>query len=141
MDKKVLGKTRFKKPLAYAPKYSGIYNIFTGKEHIIDWSSKGKGMLRPGTTNEAYGHHGISLGQMKNLTATFYDGSLYDNNTGAIVPRDPSHLAAIWCFCSSPEYHDAVRQIDQSLKVTNATLVKVPFDLEYWQKSRCRKIP
>ena len=25
-------------------------------------------------------------------------------------------------------------QIDQSLKVTNASLVKVPFDLEYWTK-------
>ena len=40
--------------------------------------------------------------------------------------------AAVWCFCSSPEYHEAVRRIDQKLNVTNATLVKVPFDLDQW---------
>ena len=32
------------------------------------------------------------------------------------------HCTAIWCFCSSPEYNEAVRAIDQKLKVTNATL-------------------
>src|SRR5205085_6660550 len=37
-------------------------------------------------------------------------------------------------FCSSPEFNKAVRFIDQKTNVTNATLVKVPFDLEYWQK-------
>ncbi len=46
--------------------------------------------------------------------------------------QDPDHLPAIWCFCSSPEYHQAVRRIDQKLNVTNATLTKVPFDLDHW---------
>jgi len=36
-------------------------------------------------------------------------------------------------FCISPEFGAAVRQIDKSLKVTNATLVKVPFDLARWE--------
>ena len=43
------------------------------------------------------------------------------------------HLPAIWAFCSSPEFNTAVRQIDLAMKVTNATLVKVPLDLERWQ--------
>ena len=47
----------------------------------------------------------------------------------------------IWCFCSSHEYNEAVRQIDQSLKVTNASLVKVPFDLEYWTRVAEEKYP
>ena len=34
-----------------------------------------------------------------------------------------------------------MRQIDQSLKVTNATLVKVPFDLDHWQKVAAEKYP
>ena len=42
-------------------------------------------------------------------------------------------LAAIWSFCSSPEFHGAIRRIDQKTNVTNATLVKVPFDLKHWQ--------
>jgi hypothetical protein len=34
-----------------------------------------------------------------------------------------------------------VRQFDQSLKVTNATLVKVPFDLDHWTKVAAEKYP
>lgn len=100
--------------------------FYTGKEHIINWTTQGKGMLRPGTTNEAYGHEGIAIGQMSILPTTLFDGSLYDNNTGTIVPHNPDHIPAIWCFCSSPEYYEAVRRIDQKLNVTNATLIKVP---------------
>ena len=64
-----------------------------------------------------------------------------DNNTAVIIPNDQAHLPAIWCFCSSPEYNEAVRRIDQKLNVTNATLVKVPFDLEYWSKIAEEKFP
>lgn len=81
-----------------------------------------------------WGIHGVSVGQMKRLPSTLTSGSPWDMNCATIVPHDPAHLPAIWCFCSSPEYNEAVRQIDQSLKVTNATLVKVPFELERWQK-------
>ncbi|MBY0147754.1 Eco57I restriction-modification methylase domain-containing protein [Neobacillus niacini] len=114
---------------------------FGGKEHIIDWSTNGKGMLRPGTTNEAYGRKGIAIGQMSSLPATLYDGSLYDNNTGAIVPNDIKDLLAMWCYCSSKEYHKAVREIDQKLNVTNATLIKVSFDVNYWRDVASRKYP
>lgn len=114
---------------------------FGGKEHIINWSTSGKGMLRPGTKNEAYGRPGIAMGQMRNLPATLFEGDLYDNNTGVVVPKDPAHLAAIWCFCSSPEFNIAVRRIDQKLSVTNATLVKVPFDLEHWRRVSEERYP
>jgi len=70
---------------------------------------------------------------MGELRAALYMGGAFDVSTAAIVPHDPAHLPAIWAFCSSPEFNEAVRAIDQSLKVTNATLVKVPFDLERWQ--------
>jgi hypothetical protein len=51
-----------------------------------------------------------------------------------IIPKDPAHLPAIWAYCRSPEFNAAVRRIDNKMNVTNATLVKVPFDQEYWQK-------
>jgi hypothetical protein len=35
----------------------------------------------------------------------------------------------------------AVRRIDQALKVTNATLVKVPFDLAHWRTAASEKYP
>ena len=55
----------------------------------------------------------------------------------AILPISPP----IWCFCKSPEFHAAVRRIDQKLNVTNATLVKVPFDLERWQQVAGKQYP
>lgn len=113
----------------------------SGKEHVIDWSTEGKGMLRPGTTNQAYGKLGVAIGQMTGLPIAIFQGDLYDNNTGAIVPKNLNHLPAIWCFCASPEYNQAVRRIDQNLKVTNATLVKVPFDLDYWQRVAAEQYP
>ena len=125
--------------LQTTPETSSMY--YSGYSLAIDWSTAGKGMLRPGTKNEAYGKRGISLGQMRNLPAALYNGDLYDNNTGIIVPHNPDHLAAIWCYCSSPEYNENVRKIDQKLNVTNATLVKVPFDLERWQKVAEEKYP
>ncbi len=89
----------------------------------------------------AWGYRGVAIRQMSKLPATIYTGELYDNNIASIIPHDPANLLAIWCFCSSPDYKTAVREIDQSLKVTNATLVKVPFDLPHWQKVAAEKYP
>ena len=116
-------------------------SIGLGKEHVIDWSTKGVGMLGPGTTNQAYGKKGVAHGQMRELPSTNYDGSLYDNNAATIVPINLGHLAAMWCYSSSPEFNIEVRKIDQKLNVTNATLVKVPFDLDHWTKIANEKYP
>jgi hypothetical protein len=70
---------------------------------------------------------------MSELPVSLYTGDKYDQATATIIPKNPEHLAAIWTFCSSPEYCESVRKIDQKLNVTNATLVKVPFDLDYWK--------
>ena len=79
-----------------------------------------------------WGKKGVAVSSMRDLSTTLYDGCHFDNNTAVIVPHNPEHHAAIWCFCSSPEYNAAVRRIDQKLNVTNATLTKVPFDLDRW---------
>ncbi len=83
---------------------------------------------------DVWGKHGIAVSQMGDLPVTLYCGDAFDCNMAVIIPKNSKHLPAIWAFCQSPEYNEAVRQIDQALKVTNATLVKVPFDLEYWQQ-------
>ena len=70
-----------------------------------------------------------------------YKGTKFDNNSSVITVIDQTNLPALWCFCSSPEYNEAVRRIDQKLNVTNATLAKVPFDLERWTKVAEEKYP
>ena len=107
---------------------------YGGRATIIDWRFEGVGMPCRRPTNQNISTNGVAVSQMRELSPTLYTGELYDSNVGPISPHNPAHLPAIWCFCSSPEYNEAVRQIDQSLKVTNATLVKVPFDLERWTK-------
>lgn len=122
--------------------------LIEGKTYLLLWEDnkgvlalrqkKGESYLRGWN---AFGKKGILVGSMKDLSVTIFNGELFDNNSATLVPKNHEHLSAIWCFCSSPEYNKAVREIDQSLKVTNATLVKVPFDLEHWQKVAAEKYP
>jgi len=51
-----------------------------------------------------------------------------------ILPSDENHLPAIYAYCSSADYSADVRRINRKLIVTNRTLVKVPFEVERWQK-------
>jgi hypothetical protein len=111
---------------------------YGGREHILQWRKDGE----PLRTNPqarlqgmaAWGRNGVVISQMSSLAATLYSGDIFDMNVAALVPKQTSWLPAIWAFCSSPEFKIAVRRIDQKVNVTNATLVKVPFDLERWQK-------
>ena len=118
---------------------------YGGNECLLRWEN-GHGAIRilPGARQDgldAWGKDGVLVSQMRSLPVTIYNKFAFDNNTAVIIPHDPSHLPAIWCFCSSPDYNIAVRKIDQKLNVTNATLVKVPFDLPHWQKVAAEKYP
>ena len=120
----------------------GTPNIFTayaGQSWVVRWE-QGKGLLlslaasRPMQGIKALGKPGIAIQRMRQVFPYLYSQERFHQNIATIIPHKPAHLPAIWCFCSSPEYNEAVRRIDQKLNVTNATLVKVPFDLERWQK-------
>ena len=68
-------------------------------------------------------------------------GDIFDKNAAVVLPHDEKDVAAVWAFCSSPEYNEEVRKIDQKVNVTNVTLVKVPFDLAHWQAIAAEKYP
>ncbi|MBK5942671.1 restriction endonuclease subunit M [Halorhodospira halophila] len=115
---------------------------FSGKNNILLWE-EGRGALKARqqtkapvviTGLEAWEKCGIAVTQMRHLPVTIYTGNAFDDNTAVLVPKESKHLLPLWCFCSSPEYNRAVRALDQTLKVTYPTLVKVPFDLDYWTK-------
>ncbi len=88
-----------------------------------------------------WGKLGVIVGQMGDLPSSFYLGCAFDENASAVIPHRPAHLAALWCFCLSEEFRSSLRAIDQSLKITCKTLVKVPFDLTHWQKVAAEKYP
>lgn len=131
----------------WAPQQStvGETEMFGGREHAILWEGGG-GALRSypqaairGT--QAIGRLGVAVTQTRNLAATVFSGTLFDNNTAAIIPRKESHLPAVWVFVTSPQFVEEVRRIDQKLFVTNATLAKVPFDLEHWSRVAAEQYP
>lgn len=113
-----------------------VFSDFTGREGILRWE-QGKGELQTSPLayikgREAWGKKGVAIRQTRTLPATLYYGELYDQSSAAIIPGDSTDVPAVWAFCSSPDFHDEVRKIDKKKNVTNATLVKIPFDLEYW---------
>ncbi len=91
--------------------------------------------------NSVWGRPGVAISQMSSLPASRYFGDKYDSNVASVVPKRSEHLAAIWAFCSSESFYEAVRAIDRKLNVTNATFGKVPFDLAHWQKVAAEKYP
>ena len=109
---------------------------YTGRTDIIHWGKDGEIIERfPGSFikgGRAWGSWGVRVTQMRKLPVTTYTGEVFGKNAATIIPDSLDHHPAIWCFCSSPEYNAAVRRIDQKLNVTNATLAKVPFDLDRW---------
>jgi hypothetical protein len=89
----------------------------------------------------AWGKRGVAVAQINSLAATIYRGDLFDENTAVIIPRTHGDLDAIWTYCSSMEFRDEVRKIDDSMKVPNLTLLKVPFDLDRWRSEATRLYP
>jgi len=111
---------------------------FGGKHSVFYWPDDGrihhenpKAYVKG---QSVWGQPGVAVSMMGELPVSLYTGEKFDISVAPVVATAHRNLPAIWCFCFSPQYNEAVRRIDQSLKVTNATLVKVPFDLDHWTK-------
>lgn len=129
-------------PLQHTP---NTYSEFAGQSWLIRWED-GKGELHASKGAriqglEAVGKTGVAMHRMGTLFPYHFSSKHYHQNIAVILPAKDEFLPAIWCFCSSPEYNEAVRRIDQKLNVTNATLVKVPFDLDHWTQVAEEKYP
>ena len=88
-----------------------------------------------------WGKPGVAISQMGNLPATIYNGDIYDCNACAIIPTDEHIIPALWEFCSSEQFNIEVRKLDKSLKVTPKGLIKIPFDINYWNSVAAKKYP
>jgi len=118
---------------------------YGGRSSILFWE-QGRGELAGSEDarvqgQPAFGHQGVFIAQMRQLPATIYTGEFFNMNGGALVPKNARLLPAIWTFCSSDDFAKVVRQVDQKVNVTNATLAKVPFDLAYWDRKAKEKYP
>ncbi len=91
--------------------------------------------------HEIWGRRGVALSKMRSLDAFLYDGEVFDDNVGIIAPHNDNDIGAIAAYVLSKEYQRDIRMIDKVLKVTAATLVKVPFDADKWDKVAAERFP
>lgn len=91
--------------------------------------------------NKAWGKNAIAISLLGELKATLYRGWLLDQSAAVILPKQEKYVLPIFCFCSSDSFNAEVRKIDKKRNVTNATLVKVPFDIDHWAKVAQEKYP
>lgn len=89
----------------------------------------------------SWGHQCVRIRQMGDFSASLHNGWHFDSNSAVILPKQPDDLAAIWSFAESGELCKAVRETDQSLKVTSDNLVRVPFDREHWKRVASANLP
>ena len=80
-----------------------------------------------------WNRQGIAFFLMNKLIPFVYEGEVFDNIIGVLVPHQKKDLPALWCWVRSGEFLHAIREVDQKSWVTPATLSKVPFDLDLWQ--------
>jgi hypothetical protein len=108
--------------------YGDLYNLAQQLRHVNhavqNW--------RRG--QELWGKAGIAVRTMGSLPCTLYTGERFDSNTAVICPHDPANTPAVWAFCASPSFHDAVRQFHQKLNVDVGYIASVPFDLDFWRR-------
>ena len=127
------------KPWEYMQPTVDSSREFGGMEQAVLWENGAGELAERGQRGEAvlagrmaWNRPGVLISQIGRLPASLYVGDIFDKNSAVVSPRDSAHWPAVWCFCSSRDFAIAVRKIDQKLNVTNSTLVKVEFDLQYW---------
>ena len=91
--------------------------------------------------HNAWKKKGIACAWMGTLPVSLYMGQLFDNSVAVIIPKKPEHLLSIFAFLSDPTYLQEIRKINQKTQVADSTLIKVPFDLDHWQKVATEKYP
>lgn len=128
---------------------------FAGRDKIIKWEQEGGSLFRLAESvkhlNHAaqnwragkpfWGKSGVIVGLMGDAGCSIYTGERFDSNSSAILAKQKGDLPAIWAFCESGDFSRSVRQIDNSLKLAPRTLLKIPFDREFWASVAAEKYP
>ena len=111
---------------------------YGGREQVIFWED-GHGELtkicQEGASFRgvsAWGKRGVTVGQMSGLPATIYTGEHFGNSSPTIIPISQENITAFWVYCSSQQFADDLRKINQKLSVDNGYIGKIPFDLDHW---------
>lgn len=111
---------------------SGLCSVFYWQE--------GKGELATSDTayirgQAAWSLEGVMVSRMRQLEVALYAGDFFNQTCAAVIPHDIEHLPAIFAYCASDQFTQAVRDVDKRICVANSALTRVPFDLEHWTQA------
>ncbi|MDP2827304.1 MAG: hypothetical protein Q8O37_01725 [Sulfuricellaceae bacterium] len=121
--------------------HAEITTLYGGRDNAVVWQRVRDFEGSAVRGESAWGRKGIAIAQMSNLPATLYLGNLFSNSNPVIVPINENNLAAIWAFCSAPEFAENLRAINQKLSIDNGYVGKIEFDLAHWQKVAAERYP
>jgi hypothetical protein len=118
---------------------------YGGRSEVFLWE-RGKGSLARSAGaavrgTAAWGKTGVAVSRMGGLPSTLYLGEFFADSVAVVLPRRAELVPALWAYCASTEYQQAVRRINAKLSVANATFVQVPFDLDHWTKVAEERYP
>jgi hypothetical protein len=136
----------FRRSCGEATKYGDVSDALfweegTGQLHEYARETRDKLHDMHESGNRAWNKRGVAINRLANLRAVPYYGEHFDNNVAVVYPETDAQVATLLSFFQSDCFPDAVRAIDQKLNVTNATLIKVSFDLHHWQAVAAEKFP
>lgn len=119
-----------------------------GCDKAIRWD-RGDGMLHQYASagraaiqgQDAWGRTGVLVSLMSRTPVTLYTGQPFDMNAGIVFPNGDEDTASLYAFLASDEFRRTLKVIDRQLKLTTATLLKVPFDSKKWNSRANEQYP
>ncbi len=119
---------------------------FTGKSQVILWENGAGSLHRDSKAHNfppkaALGRPGIAVQRMGDLNVSLMDGEVFGDHVAPLIPKDSSHLLAIWAYAESGELAQVVKSVDRQVKVAVRSLLKVPFDVARWTAEAKRLWP
>jgi hypothetical protein len=119
-------------------------SLFSGRHQVAFWQNDGSRVrLEKGARihgQNVWGRRGFLVGKTS-FASGIYLGEMFDDNTGVLAPSSEADLAALLCFSSSDEFEEAIRDVDQELKVTIGNFGKITVDLDSWRAAAAEKYP
>lgn len=119
-------------------------SYYSGKALILNWldfESNYKILGGNYKWNSSWGKMGLCVSQMGSLPRSIFLGDKFDGNVDVVIPKNRKYLSSIWSYIESDEYIQELKKLDPKLDVNTASLIQVPFDLQYWQKVAEEKYP
>ena len=87
------------------------------------------------------GRDGVAVQRMSEMNVALMTGEVFGDHVAPIIPKDKDLLGPLWCFAQSGSLAQEVRRIDPQVKISVGSLLRTPFDFEYWQRIASERYP